>query len=223
MHDSLSTSLRERDKERELHKKDESIQHFTALLSDLVRSADVSWRDTRKALRKDHRWEMAEHIDREEKEKLFEDHIENLSKKSKEMFHKLLDETHEVTLTSTWKEVKKVIKEDPRYSKFSSSDRKREREFNDYIHEKFVQAKGDFKELLKETKFITYKSKKLMEESDSYYADIEKTLQNDKRYLLLDCVSDERKRILLSFIDDLDHKGPPPPPTASEPSRRSTK
>ena len=48
-------------------------------------------------------------------------------------------------------------------------------------------------------------------------------LQNDKRYLVLDCVSDERKKMLTAYIDDLDRKGPPPPPTASEPSRRSTK
>ena len=39
---------------------------------------------------------MAEHITRDEKEKLFEEHIENLAKKNKEMFHKLLDETEEV-------------------------------------------------------------------------------------------------------------------------------
>jgi len=39
------------------------------------------------------------------------------------MFHKLLDETEEVTLTSQWKEIKKKIKDDPRYTKFSSSDR----------------------------------------------------------------------------------------------------
>ena len=39
------------------------------------------------------------------------------------MFHKLLDETSEVKLTSTWKEIKKLIKDDPRYTKFSSSDR----------------------------------------------------------------------------------------------------
>jgi len=35
----------------------------------------------------------------------------------------LLDETGEVTLTSSWKEIKKLVKDDPRYSKFSSSDR----------------------------------------------------------------------------------------------------
>ena len=49
-------------------------------------------------LRKDHRWEMAELLERDEKEKYFEEHKENLYKKSKEMFHKLLDETQEVSL-----------------------------------------------------------------------------------------------------------------------------
>jgi hypothetical protein len=38
-------------------------------------------------------------------------------------FRELLDETGEVTLTSSWKEIKKLVKDDPRYSKFSSSDR----------------------------------------------------------------------------------------------------
>jgi len=175
----------------------------------------------------------------------------------------LLTETQEITLTSQWKEVKKMIKEDPRYSKFSSSDRvcllgysyhafrrsvishlfretvnlapsdiwfylfkfffflfyqmmllcmvvlficidtfslavwpykfslkwpitcpfralsehhrmhscrfpgmcfcllslvqKREREFDDFIQERLLEAKGDLRELLKETKLITYK------------------------------------------------------------------
>ena len=123
-----------------------------------VRNADSSWRDVRKQLRKDQRWDLAESLDREEKEKLFDEHMDELSKKNKEMFHKLLEETSgvsatytcissicfeivqfyfhmwelfckssnfmlQITLTSTWKEVKKMIKEDPRYSKFSSSDR----------------------------------------------------------------------------------------------------
>ena len=33
---SLSSSLRERDKERDQHKRDEAVQHFKALLADLV-------------------------------------------------------------------------------------------------------------------------------------------------------------------------------------------
>ena len=36
VHKSLSSSLRERDKEREQHKKDEAVQHFKALLADMV-------------------------------------------------------------------------------------------------------------------------------------------------------------------------------------------
>lgn len=222
VHRSLSDSLRERDKEREQHKKEEAIQAFKALLADMVsvKNADAAWRDTRKQLRRDHRWDSADLLERDEKEKLFEEHIANLAKKSKEMFHRLLDEAPEVTLTSGWKEVKKAIKEDPRYSKFSSSDRKREREFTDYIHEKFVQAKADFRELLKETKIITYKSKKMIDESEQHMKDIEVILQNDKRYLILDCVPDERKKILNAYMDDLDRKGVPPPPTATEPSRR---
>ena len=54
---------------------------------------------------------------------------------------------------------------------------KREREFDDYIHEKFVQAKADFRELLKETKLITYRSQALMTESEQHLKDVEKILQ----------------------------------------------
>uniref|UniRef100_T1IIS2 Transcription elongation regulator 1 n=1 Tax=Strigamia maritima TaxID=126957 RepID=T1IIS2_STRMM len=217
---TLSTHLRERDKEREQHKRDEAVQHFSALLADLVRQSDLTWREAKRMLRKDHRWELAELLDRDEKEKLFNEHIEQLSKKKREKFRELLDETPSVTLTSSWKEVKKLIKEDSRYTKFSSSDRKCEREFRDYIRDKLVAAKADFRELLKETKFITYKSKKLIEESDQHLKDTEKILENDKRYLVLDCIPEERQKLILNYIDDLDKRGVPPPPTASEPSRR---
>ena len=88
-----------------------------------VRDAEASWRDTRKQLRKDPRYDLADALDREEKEKLFEEHIKTLGHKNKDLFHKLLDDTPEVKLTSRWKEVKKIIKDDPRYAKFSSSDR----------------------------------------------------------------------------------------------------
>ena len=37
--ESLESSLRERDKERDQHKKDEAVQTFKALLVDLVKSA----------------------------------------------------------------------------------------------------------------------------------------------------------------------------------------
>ncbi|XP_069755090.1 transcription elongation regulator 1 isoform X15 [Narcine bancroftii] len=218
-----SEQTKEIDREREQHKREEAIQNFKALLSDMVRSSDVTWSDTRRSLRKDHRWESASLLEREEKEKLFSEHIEALTKKKREHFRQLLDETSAITLTSTWKEVKKVIKEDPRCIKFSSSDRKKQREFEEYIRDKYITAKADFRTLLKETKFITYRSRKLLHESDQHFKDIERILQNDKRYLVLECVPEERRKLIMAYIDDLDRRGPPPPPTASEPTRRSAK
>ncbi|KAM6984209.1 transcription elongation regulator 1-like isoform 1-T1 [Tautogolabrus adspersus] len=218
-----SEQTKEIDREREQHKREEAIQHFKALMSDMVRSSDAAWSDTRRNLRKDHRWESASLLEREEKEKLFNEHVEALAKKKKEHFRQLLDETSMITLTTTWKEVKKVIKEDPRCIKFSSSDRKRQREFEDYIKDKYITAKADFRTLLKETKFITYRSRKLIQESEQHLKDVEKILQNDKRYLVLECVPEERRKLIMFYIEDLDRRGPPPPPTASEPTRRSTK
>lgn len=218
-----SEQTKEIDREREQHKREEAVQHFKALMSDMVRSTDASWSETRRNLRKDHRWESSSLLERHEKEKLFEEHVEALTKRKKEHFRQLLDETSMITLTTTWKEVKKIIKDDPRCIKFSSSDRKKQREFEDYIKDKYITAKADFRTLLKETKFITYRSRKLIQESDQHLKDIEKVLQNDKRYLVLDCVPEERRKLIMFYIEDLDRRGPPPPPTASEPSRRSTK
>ncbi|XP_043076684.1 transcription elongation regulator 1 [Puntigrus tetrazona] len=218
-----SEQTKEIDREREQHKREEAVQHFKALMSDMVRSTDASWSETRRNLRKDHRWESAALLERHEKEKLFEEHVEALTKRKKEHFRQLLDETSMITLTTTWKEVKKIIKDDPRCIKFSSSDRKKQREFEDYIKDKYITAKADFRTLLKETKFITYRSRKLIQESDQHLKDVEKILQNDKRYLVLDCVPEERRKLIMFYIEDLDRRGPPPPPTASEPSRRSTK
>ncbi|XP_059398737.1 transcription elongation regulator 1-like [Carassius carassius] len=218
-----SEQTKEIDREREQHKREEAVQHFKALMSDMVRSTDASWSETRRNLRKDHRWESSALLERHEKEKLFEEHVEALTKRKKEHFRQLLDETSMITLTTTWKEVKKIIKDDPRCIKFSSSDRKKQREFEDYIKDKYITAKADFRTLLKETKFITYRSRKLIQDSDQHLKDIEKVLQNDKRFLVLDCVPEERHKLIMFYIEDLDRRGPPPPPTASEPSRRSTK
>ena len=58
-----------------------------------MRNCEATWRETRKQLRKDHRWELTDQLDKEEKEKLFEEHIMGLTLRNKAMFHKLLDET----------------------------------------------------------------------------------------------------------------------------------
>lgn len=71
--------------------------------------------------------------------------------------------------------------------------------------------------------FVVCRSRKLMQESDQHLSDMEKILQKDKRYLILESVPEERHKLMMSYVEELDRRGPPPPPTAFEPTRRSTK
>ena len=133
----------------------------------------------------------------------------------------MLDETKSISLDSTFKDIKKLIRDDPRYTKYSSSDRKCEKQFNEYLKDKMSKAKIAFRELLMETKKITDKSFSLIKDKDSgHMAEIEELLGKDKRYLDLNSLTDERLSIMNNYMEDLERRGPPPPPTASEPSRR---
>lgn len=120
---TLADNLRERDKERQHHKRDEAVRVFTALLADLVRNSDVTWKEVKKQLKKDHRWELVDTLAREEKERLFNDHINSLDKKKRDKFREMLDEITSLELTSVWKSVKKQVRDDPRFLKFGSSER----------------------------------------------------------------------------------------------------
>lgn len=216
---TLAGHLRDRDKEREHHMREECIGHFTALLTDLVRTPDFTWKEVKRQLRKDHRWELIESLDREDRERKFNEHIDNLMKKKRERFREMLDEISTLQLTSTWKEIKKLIKEDPRYLKYNSD--KGEREFRDYIKDKTMTAKTSLRELLQECKFITHKSSDLIKENPNHLKEIQDILKNDKRYLVLDHMEEERNTIVLGFLEELNKRGPPPPPTASESTRRN--
>ncbi|KAK0167860.1 hypothetical protein PV327_001715 [Microctonus hyperodae] len=220
---TLATHLRDRDKERQHHRHTEAVQHFSALLADLVRNSDLAWREAKRQLRKDHRWELADSLDREEKERLFNEHIEQLGRKKRDKFRELLDEVGASTeLTASWKDIKRSLKDDPRYTKFSSSDRKCEKEFKEYIKDKLVAAKADFRELLQETKLITDKTYKKVQENNTCLTEIEDILRKDRRFLVLEAAATERTRLLMGYLEELARRGPPPPPTASEPSRRPT-
>lgn len=62
-----------------------------------VRKPDATWKETKRALRKDHRWSMADALPKDEKEKIFDDHIAKLHGRKREQFRRLLDETSEVS------------------------------------------------------------------------------------------------------------------------------
>ncbi|XP_063709217.1 transcription elongation regulator 1 isoform X2 [Culicoides brevitarsis] len=210
---ALASQMRFLDKERENHKRDEAVRVFNALLVDLVKT-DVTWKESKKALKKDSRYDMADMLSREEKETLFEEHINTLSKKKRDKFREMLEELPQFSLTSSWKEIKRLIRDDPRYLKFNSSE-KCEREFRDYVKDKTMLAKTSFRELLSETKLITHKSYEMVRENPNHLKEIEEILKNDKRYLDLDHLHHERSSILNNYLEDLMKRGPPPPPTAT--------
>ncbi|XP_050092686.1 transcription elongation regulator 1 isoform X2 [Anopheles aquasalis] len=216
---TLATHLRDRDKERQLHQRDEAIRHFNALLTDLVRNSDLTWKEVKKLLKKDHRWDLIEMLDRNDRERLFNEHIANLVRKKRDKFREMLDEIASIELTSQWKDIKKIIRDDPRYLKYNSSERG-EREFREFIKDKTASAKHAFRELLQECKFITHKSMEMFRENENYLREIEDILRNDRRYLTLHHISAERTKMILGHLEELHKRGPPPPPTASESLRR---
>lgn len=120
---TLAEHLKDRDKERNIHKRDEAIRNFSALLADLVRNPDLSWKEAKKQLKKDLRFEAVEELERDERERLFNEHINLLTKKKRDKFREMLEEIGTMELTSSWKDIKRQIRDDPRYSKFGNSDK----------------------------------------------------------------------------------------------------
>lgn len=94
----LSRSAQEKqwDMEREQLRRTEAQQHFSSLLVDLVKDPLSSWTESKKQLRKDQRWDLSELIELAEKEKMFREHVSQLSKKRRLQFRKLLEETSKV-------------------------------------------------------------------------------------------------------------------------------
>ena len=68
------------------------ILRFISMLFYKVRDPEISWKETRRFLRKDPRWDALEVLPKPEKEKYFNEHIDELNKKRKKQFLKMLDE-----------------------------------------------------------------------------------------------------------------------------------
>merc|ERR1712079_986931 len=107
---NLAGSMRERDKERGQHLHQEAINGFNALLTALIRTPDYSWKEAKKLLKKDSRWDLIEgNLEKSERERLFDDHIDHLIAKKKESYRSLLEEHKDLPLDATFKEIKKKI------------------------------------------------------------------------------------------------------------------
>jgi transcription elongation regulator 1 len=221
----MAGHLRDRDKERESHLHTEAVNAFSALLADLIRAPDFSWKEAKKILKKDSRYEALTGgeaaLDKSERERLFDTHIDELIAKKKTAFRSLLEEQKEVALDAAFKDIKKLIKEDPRYTKFSTSDKKCEKEFVAWLRDRVSKARGDYRQLLQETKLITHKSLQMIKDKEgNHMEDIEEVLCKDSRYHIMEPLNDDRADILMSYLEELERRGPPPPPTATDGGRR---
>ncbi|CAH4034314.1 unnamed protein product [Pieris brassicae] len=216
---ALATSLRDRDKEREYHKRDEAMQHFNALLADLVRNADLTWREAKKQLKKDHRYSLADDLSKEDKERLFNQHTTAVSLKRRDKLRSLLEELG-VGCTAHWRDVRKLIAQQTAAPTYRNAAQM-EREFRDFQRDKQIAAKTALRQLLQETRSITHRSLAATKESQAAMTQIHDSLKIDARYSALEHIPDERDQIIMSYLEELDKKGPPPPPTATEPTRRA--
>uniref|UniRef100_A0A0K0FL28 Transcription elongation regulator 1 (inferred by orthology to a human protein) n=1 Tax=Strongyloides venezuelensis TaxID=75913 RepID=A0A0K0FL28_STRVS len=196
--------------------RDNAKRLWKTILVEKIKKHDISWHDAKKILRDDERYEECDYLSRSEKEKYFDSHIKDLlSKRQKEIFSQF-DQDKRFTYASSWNDVKKILITDEIYSNLYSSERKLEKDFREWKDETINKLLGDFKELLRETKIITYRSKRLAEENEQHLLDILSILEKDNRYLILNDIPMKREKIFMEYIEKLDKYGPPPPPTSSE-------
>ncbi|PIO52753.1 FF domain protein, partial [Teladorsagia circumcincta] len=108
----LGDKLRERDLESEKHRLQEHQERFNALLVDLVKSAEATWHEARRVLRKDERYAECDLLDKEKKESAFNEHVRTLEKKRRDAFFIVLDEHPKITTQTRWKEARRIIQDE---------------------------------------------------------------------------------------------------------------
>lgn len=185
--------------------RDDAETIFTDILIELIAETDIEWHDAKRIMRRHPQWPYVDRLPRDWMEMVFERHLDKIYLRRKEKFQQLLGETKEVTLASEWRDIRRIIREDPRYIKFAgNSDRRCEREFHEFIKKRRATCVENFKQLLRETKLIDGDTRRKMEESEhQHLIDILGSLRDDERYIALDSISETRRKILLSYIEEL--------------------
>uniref|UniRef100_A0A6G1SKQ5 Transcription elongation regulator 1 n=3 Tax=Aceria tosichella TaxID=561515 RepID=A0A6G1SKQ5_9ACAR len=185
--------------------KDDAESIYTNILVELIAETDIDWHDAKRIMRKHPHWPYVDRLPRDWMEMIFEQHLDKIYLRRKEKFQQLLGETKEVTLASEWRDIRRIIREDPRYIKFAgNSDRRCEREFREFIKKRRAICIENFKQLLRETRLIDGDTRRKIEESEhQHLIDIIGSLRDDKRYIELESISDARRKILLSYIEEL--------------------
>ncbi|BFZ02212.1 hypothetical protein BsWGS_05251 [Bradybaena similaris] len=141
---------------------------------------------------------------------LCDSHIDE-KKKNRAIIWSILDEI-DLSDTHLWYTIRNRVEANPKADRFTPKQWKNEKKHAVSKHQKFLKAKEDFQELLKESKFISHKTKALGENAVKH---ITGHLKKDKRFTALACIASQRQKMLLAYIDDLSMKGPPPPPVSA--------
>ncbi|VDL19976.1 unnamed protein product [Hymenolepis diminuta] len=201
--EARTNSMREKDREREAHLRKEAEANFNTLLTDVIKSEILPWKDAKKLLRKNSRWDaIADVLSRSDREKLFDTYVSGLNKKTKEAFLKMLEANESITYWMSWKDVKDTFKEDSRFVKLLSSEKKWKAEFRDWAQERESKAKKSFSEMLKEKTSLISSAKRQSSENGSMLDDVLSTLKADIRYRAVE--SGEAKKMLEEFLQNLE-------------------
>ncbi|EGD81819.1 hypothetical protein PTSG_02533 [Salpingoeca rosetta] len=213
--------------ERDMQRASRNLQRgegrdtFNTLLANKIRSHQVSWEDAVPAMEGDPLWSMV-HLSDADKQQLFHEHQAALRARARAGYAAALDTVLEKYGDDiTFEDVPPIIEGDPRVTNFSSSHEELETEFNRYVIERKERLVEDFKALLRETKCITHKSWEKVKEhmvDSPHMKEIQDYLEHDKRYHLLENDPTTRAQLLVDYMQELQRRGTPPPPTASNPN-----
>ncbi|KAI9140745.1 hypothetical protein BKA69DRAFT_1175710 [Paraphysoderma sedebokerense] len=182
--------------------KEEATVALQTMLIDHVRNYDVPYSTALPDLQRDSRWQQLEILSEIEKRSIYKSYTEELYQKRIKSFKELLSKTVQ-DLKANWFEVYHTIKNDIRVTKLKMDEDGMEKLFDEFMDNLKTKSVEEFRELLKETKFIEYwvkvgnKSMELKEVHD--------VLRNDKRYQMLEPLSSQREDIMREYITHLEN------------------
>ncbi|KAG9287473.1 hypothetical protein G9A89_023845 [Geosiphon pyriformis] len=195
---------------------EEGVLAFQSLLIDLVRNHQVTWEEKKADLERDPRFN-SEGLTAVDKLQLFEEHLTSIYQKRLKAFHELLDQ--HVQLDTTWIELLSIIREDPRAVRLSKKESVLESLFDQYFETRIQKAKTEFKELLKENKFVEYRTR-MMKLSEDGATDetgtakekvlgltseeIHDVLKDDQRYLALNHMPEVRDELIHQYLNHIE-------------------
>lgn len=111
-------------------------------------------------------------LSKDEKEEIFEKHVRELDRKRQEKFFQLLNEQEGINVDTRWREAKKIIFADEKFSKLIQSERRVESDFREWRKVRLNELLKNFRDLLNETKIITFESKKKILMNEGHLSDI---------------------------------------------------